>query len=261
MQKIFIIAITLFIIPFIGLLAQEFKISTEDIILLKKEGFSDSTLNKIVSAKEIKISVEEIIKLKKAEISDNIILKMAILEKIDNENEASKHTVEEWLKQASNAWNNEEDIDKALEYTQNAYTLDPNRLDTNFNLAVLFTFKLHVQKAINHYEKVNNIEPSGEGNLYLGILYLLDGQKNKGYNQFKGVKKKGDFEKDIIKALKKYTIENISDSEICFKDKKGQIKNYLQLYPDRKARFKNQDGQPIFDLFPLKYRYFIMKNG
>ncbi len=235
----------IFLLSFTNLFAQKITISADDIILLKKEGFSDSTLNIIVVSDELGISIDELINLKKAGINENTIIKLAISEepiKNDKEKEASKHTVEEWLKKASDVWNKEKDIKRSIELTKNAYTLNPNRLDTNFNLAILFTYKLDVKNAIYHYEKVYNIQPEKEGNFYLGILYLLDGQKDKGKNQIKNVKKKSKFENGILKALKKYTIENISDTEICFKDKNSQIQNYYSFIPKGKLHLKIKTG-------------------
>ncbi|MBN2102602.1 hypothetical protein JW835_01010 [bacterium] len=78
MKKVIRILIGIILLLSLHSFAQGYKLTSDDIILLKQNNFTETTLQKLIDAPEINISVDELIRLKQSELSEDTILKLAI---------------------------------------------------------------------------------------------------------------------------------------------------------------------------------------
>ncbi len=227
------------LISYVNLFSQKTVISAEQIILLKNEGFSDSTLNILVSAKKINISVEEMIKLKKTEISENLILKLAL-----NENNVSDNfSTGELIEKAVMAWDSKDTL-VVIDFLKRAVYHDPQNFTANFYLASMYKTIWDINNSIKYYEAVLSIQDHEISRFYLGIFYILNKQADKALIEFDKMKDSEDvkfFLNKILKPLKKYSIDIEGKNKVNFYDKKGNKKMAVRFLLNGVAYYDKND--------------------
>jgi len=71
----------------------------------------------------------------------------------------------------------EEYLEKAEEYANKAFELDPESGQAHFTLGVLYMLRGNLQKAINHLKKAHSIDPNHtDVTAWLGFYYILSGK-------------------------------------------------------------------------------------